>query len=125
WRVLVLIDSAERLLTPAAFNEMHALLSMQKMGKACLSFLVLGRDDLRNVLSKSPETASLVTRNFRLPSLGANEVHEYIDQKIKMAGLKPNPFTVDAMNAIYAKSGGQFAKAVHLAESCLIDAFIN
>ena len=90
-----------------------------------LSVLLIGQPELETRLQRAAY-APLRQRigiRFHLGPLSLQETIAYIEHRVRFAGGKVNPFTSQAMEEIYARSGGIPRLINTLATTALLDAF--
>jgi len=106
-RVLLIIDEAQNL-SRVALEEVRMLSNLQSDDQMLIQIMLVGQPELRTKIRK-PNLAQLnqrITVAYHIPALTREETAEYISFRLEKAGGKPDLFSNDAMDLIYATSGG-------------------
>src|SRR5438552_6349870 len=122
---VLIIDEAQLIPSKATFDEIRLLTNFQLDDQNLLSVLLIGQPELETRLQRPPY-APLRQRigiRFHLGPLSLQETIAYIEHRVRFAGGKVNPFTRQAMDEIYARSGGIPRLINTLATTALLDAF--
>jgi len=125
-KVLLIIDEAS-LLRMEVFAELHTLLQFEKDAKPFLPLVLAGQNNLLDCLAYQPAAplASRVVARSHLEGVNHQQMQQYIEHHLAIAGVTKNLFDQNAMTAIHQGSGGLFRKANHLARGALIVAAQN
>lgn len=120
-KVLLMIDEAS-LLRMEVFAELHTLLQFEKDAKPFLPLVMAGQNNLLDSLAYRPALplASRVVARSLLEGVNRQQMKEYIDHHLAIAGVTRNLFEDAAVTAIHQGAGGLFRKANHLARGALI-----
>ena len=119
--LLVTIDAAHRLVTPESCGEINAYLNLQALAGSCVTFLLAGDQRLKQLILSMPELSTRVAFTLEIHPLTRTETADYIDHRLRHAGVTAT-FDTDAVALIYDLSSGIAASIDHLAEGCLIEA---
>ncbi|MEZ5286662.1 MAG: AAA family ATPase [Vicinamibacterales bacterium] len=108
-RVLVVIDEAQNL-SDAALEELRMLSNFETEKSKLMQILLVGQPGLRARLA-SPELEQLnqrVTVRYHLTPLDAQDTHEYVNHRLRLAAASNTPMEFGAMltGAIHERSGG-------------------
>lgn len=122
-KVLLVVDEAG-LLRADVFMEMHVLMQFEQDSKHYLALVLAGQ---RNIIDKvcyrgSAPLASRVIARSHLTAITRDQMEEYLNHHVKIAGNKNRLFQEDAITAIQQGSGGLLRKANGLARGALIAA---
>lgn len=105
-RVLLVIDDAQSL-SQALLDEIRHLTSLAREAGLPLSILLVGQEELTALLQMDhPELHEKVHTRCRLRPLNEDETGEYIRHRLRIAGAEEGLFSADAMQAMFASSGG-------------------
>jgi type II secretory pathway predicted ATPase ExeA len=120
-KVMVVVDEAG-LLRADVFTEMHVLTQFEQDSKHYFALVLAGQ---RNVIDKvcyraSAPLASRVIARSHLSAITRDQMEEYLNHHVKIAGNKNRLFQDDAITAIQQGSGGLLRKANGLARGALI-----
>ena len=119
-KMAIVIDEAS-LLRADVFAELHTLNQFNFDSERYFSLILVGQNRLLDKLKyhTSVPFASRVMARAHLPSIGEDQMVEYIDHHLKISGTK-RLFTVNAISAIWQGSGGLLRKANFLSKGALI-----
>lgn len=122
-KLLLIVDEAS-LLRLDVFGELHTLLQYHIDSKGLLPLLLVGQSNLVDMLSfsKAKALASRVVARGHMQPLSEDEVRQYLEHHLKLAGCKRNLFTEEAMTAIRQGASGALRKINNLARGGLIAA---
>ncbi len=126
-RVLLVVDEAH--VMPAESLEQIRLLS--NLETAChklLQIVLFGQPELDTVL-RDPRLRALrdrVIERFALPVFDRPRVAEYLEFRLRIAGLEgPSPFSRAAVRAIWALAAGLVRRINLLADKAMLCAFVR
>ena len=125
-RVILIIDEAN-LLRPEIFAELHTLTKFDHDSQNLLSIALIGNNNLIDKLTyrSSAPLASRVIAKSHLNAITPEQMNEYIIHHLKIAGVKKQVFSDNAVTAIYQGSGGKLRAANNLARGGIIAAVIE
>jgi type II secretory pathway predicted ATPase ExeA len=120
-KLLLIIDEAS-LLRMEVLAELHTLVQFEKDAKPYLPLVLAGQNNLLDALCyrTAAPLASRVVARSHLEAVKLQEIKQYIEHHLAIAGLDHNPFDDPAVIAIHQGSGGLLRKANHLARGALI-----
>jgi len=120
-KLLLIIDEAS-LLRMEVFAELHTLLQFEKDAKPYLPLVMAGQNNLIDALSYRPAAplASRVVTKGHLEGVNRQQMQQYIEHHLAIAGVTRKLFEEATVTAIHQGSGGLFRKANHLARGALI-----
>jgi len=120
-KLLLVIDEAS-LLRLDVFTELHTLLQFDKDAKPYLPLVLAGQNNLLDSLSYRPSLplASRVVARSHLEAIHLQQMKQYLEHHLAIAGVTRNLFDDSAVTAIHQGSGGLLRKANHLARGALI-----
>lgn len=122
---VLIIDEAQLIPTKATFDEIRLLTNFQLDDQNLLSVLLIGQPELETRIDRlayAPLKQRIGMR-YRLGPLTLEETIEYIEHRVRVGGGRRNPFSREAMEEIYATSGGIPRLINTLATTALLDAF--
>jgi general secretion pathway protein A len=120
-KLLLVIDEAS-LLRMEVFAELHTLLQFEKDAKPFLPLIMAGQNNLIDSLTYRPAAplASRVVARSHLEGVNRQQMQQYIEHHLAIAGVSRNLFAEAAVTAIHQGAGGLFRKANNLARGALI-----
>lgn len=119
---IVIIDEAH-LLSPTMLQEIRFLTNFEVDSLSPLALILVGQPELRDKIRlRSLEAISQrITTRFHLVALTYEEMKEYIDHHLKVAGETKQLFTEAAMKKIYMHTKGILRLTNRLCAECLIN----
>ena len=125
-KILLVVDEAN-LLKIDVFAEIHTLSQFDHDSRHYLSMVLCGQTNLLDKLAfrSSEPLASRVIARTHLDTLRREQIVEYLNHHLKIAGVKKNLYHESAVNAIHQGSGGILRKTNSLARGGLIAAAIE
>jgi putative secretion ATPase (PEP-CTERM system associated) len=108
-RTLLVVDEAQNL-PLAALEELRMFSNFQLGNQPLMQIFLLGQPEFRDTFQESPSLEQLrqrVIATHHLEPMEADEVEPYILHRLAKVGWDGNPrFSADAMDELYAASGG-------------------
>ncbi len=104
---VLIIDEAQ-LLTPRALEGIRLLSNFETPSQKLLQIILIGQPELKDLIAR-PDLKQLrqrITVRFHLPSLSCEDVGNYLEQRLKVAGVTDTVFLQDAVHMISEFSGG-------------------
>ncbi len=124
-QVVVLIDEAHAMPTET-LEEVRLLSNLETSQHKLLQLVMFGQPELDTILSR-PNMRQLkerVTQNFSLEPLRRDDIAQYLDFRMRIAGYRgPEVFSPAAVKQITAASQGLTRRVNILAEKSLLSAF--
>jgi type II secretory pathway predicted ATPase ExeA len=121
---VVIVDEGH-LLSKEMLEEIRFLTNFRMDSFSPMSLILVGQPELRRILQMQVYEA-IVQRlgvRFHLPGMEREETHDYIQHRLKVAGVTNPLFTEDAVDLIHEYSGGIARKVNNVCTACLLDAF--
>ncbi len=125
-KVLVIIDEAQNL-DPETMEGLRLLSNLAQPGGQVLQVILAGQPGLRTLVS-SPELKQLEQRirvHYELETLSPQEVGEYIQHRLTVAGRSGQLFQKDALQRIFRFSQGVPRLVNQYANKALLSAFVE
>ncbi len=122
---VLIIDEAQLIPSKSTFDEIRLLTNFQLDDQNLLSVLLIGQPELETRLERGhyAPLRQRIGMRYRLGPLSLEDTMHYVEHRIRVAGGSRNPFTDDAVRAMYASSGGIPRLLNTLATTALLDAF--
>lgn len=122
-KVVLIIDEAS-LLRLEVFTELHTITQFEADSKPLLPIILAGQNNLLDLLiyRTSIPLSSRIIAKSHLQGVCRKDMELYIQHHLKIAGVKHQIFSEQAITAIHQGSGGLFRRANHLARGALIAA---
>jgi general secretion pathway protein A len=124
-KVVLIVDEAQNL-TKKVLEEIRLLSGIETHKEKVLRIILAGQPELKETLD-SPNLKQLVQRirlRFHLGPLDFNDMQEYIDHRLAVAGRSPNDlFEADTLEVIHRYTGGVPRLINTLCDTALLCAF--
>lgn len=122
-KVVLIIDEAS-LLRLDVFAELHTICQFEGDSKPLLPIMLAGQNNLVDLLlyRTSLPLSSRIVAKSHLEGVSRQDMDDYLNHHLKIAGISHNLFADDATTAIHQASGGILRRANHLARGALIAA---
>lgn len=103
----IFLDEVQQM-HPRTLDELKNLTNMSVGGENLLTMILVGQPEFRDVLNSMPQLDQRVSLRFHLNFLAGDEVGQYIQHRLEMAGRAEGKklFTPDAVAMIYRESHG-------------------
>lgn len=121
---VVIIDEVQMLNSKEIMEEFRGLLNMEMPEGKMVNFIFVGMPELDSVLALDEPLKQRVAIKVRLKSFSEENTKEYIIHRMHIAGSVNNPFTEDAMRAIYRYSNGVPRLINTICDNALLDGFL-
>lgn len=120
---LVIVDEAHVIEDAEVFEELRLLLNFQDESRFLLTLLLMGQPELKDRIHKNKQLVQRIAMGFHLEPLGKSEVSKYISHRMQVAGGNGNIFTDDAIELIFANSGGIPRRINQICDISLVTGF--
>jgi type II secretory pathway predicted ATPase ExeA len=116
----LLLDEAHLLPMPV-LDQLHILLNFQRDSKPWLSIILVGLPELREILKRNvlQSLTGRIAIRVHLPPLDADQVKQYVRQRMTAAGCQREVFAQDGLLLISKATGGIMRRIDVLATRCL------
>jgi len=121
-RHTVLIIDEAQLLTRDVLEQIRLLTNLETTKSKLLQIILIGQPELYDLLSRNDlrQLAQRVTARYHLGALERNEIEEYINCRLSVAGCKQPLFSGKALNKIHSLTDGIPRKINVLADQALL-----
>jgi len=118
---LIIIDEAQYLKTEV-LNDIKLLLNFKMDSVNNVIFVLSGQPVLNNILSKNIHDAlkQRILINYNADGLSLDETKDYINSRLKLAGVHDPVFNDNTYEAIYSCANTSVRRLNHLVEKCLL-----
>jgi len=106
-RVLLIIDESQRL-NHELMEEIRLLSNIDLSGKVLINIFFVGQTEFREILARQENRAvrQRITVSYHLAPLTEEEVRQYIDHRLTIAGASRAVFTAEALQAVSRTTQG-------------------
>ena len=125
--VLIVVDEAQNL-NPLVLEEIRLLANLEMFGRKLIQVILMGQPELTMNIAALPNDgfAQLVRLNHRIEPLTRDEICEYIDYRLYIAGNDGRlVFPRELLDGIICYTGGVPRLINQLCDMMLITAYIN
>ncbi|MEE8297321.1 MAG: AAA family ATPase [Hyphomicrobium sp.] len=122
---VLFVDEAQLFRNASAMEEFRGLLNLIHDGEKLVSMVLFGLYELGEIIKLDPPLAQRVDIRVELESMDRDESAKYLEHRIKSAGGSMKIFTSDAIDAMYAYSGGVPRLLNTLADNTLFDGLLS
>ncbi len=125
--LLLVVDEAQNL-NPPILEEIRLLANLEMFGRKLIQVILLGHEELAINITSLPNDAFLqnVRLNHHIEPLSRDEIHEYIDYRLYVAGNDGRlAFPKELLDGIICYTGGVPRLINQLCDMMLITAYIN
>jgi len=122
---VLIIDEAQLIADRELFDEIRLLTNFQLDDKNLLTVILMGQPELRTMLA-NPVFEPLrqrITMQFHLLPLEMEDVQEYLDCRLEVAGGESGLFLPDAVQRIYELSAGVPRRINVLATNAILEGY--
>lgn len=107
YRVVLIIDEAQRLLAPS-MEEIRLLSNLETEKDKMIQIIFAGQPELKKLLDSAQlkQLKQRISLWFHIPPLDFEATAQYIQHRLGVAGCSCNPFSQSAVKYIYRVSGG-------------------
>lgn len=122
---VLVIDEAQLIADREIFDEIRLLTNFQLDDRNLITIIIMGQPELREMLA-SPVFEPLrqrITMQFHLQPLAMDDVQEYLDCRLEVAGSEPGLFSPDAVQRIYELSSGVPRKINQIATNAILEGY--
>jgi hypothetical protein len=125
-KVLLIIDEAQNL-GAETLESIRLLLNLAQPGPQVLQLILVGQLSLVDVISR-PDLRQLRQRirvHYQLEPLARDELQEYVDHRLQVAGREKPLVTPKALDRVYELSGGVPRLVNHIVSKALLSGFVD
>ena len=124
-RHTVLIIDEAQLLKRDVLEQIRLLTNLETTKSKLLQIILIGQPELYGLLSRNDlrQLAQRVTARYHLGALQRNEIEEYVNYRLSVAGCKQPLFSRQALNKMHDLSGGIPRKINVLADHALLSTY--
>lgn len=123
-KAVVLIDEAQMLASRELMEEFRGLLNLEVPGRKLLSFVFFGLPELEDQLRLDPPLAQRVALKCRIEPFDYDTTEQYIKHRLRLAGARRNPLSVEALRVVHTYSQGTPRIINTLCDNALFEAFL-
>lgn len=121
---LVIVDEAHVIDDAGVFEELRLLLNFQDENRFLLTLLLMGQPELKERIHKNKQLVQRIAMGYHLEPLNKEEMVKYIAYRLEAAGGRSiNIFTNDAVELIFANSGGIPRRINQICDMSLVTGF--
>ena len=122
-KTIVVVDEAQAIESDTTLEELRLLLYFQLNEKFLVTLILIGQPELREKVAKIKQLDSRISIRYHLKHLDLNDTIKYIIFRLKVAGLKKNIITKEAIEKIYSYTGGVPREINNICDLALLDGY--
>jgi type II secretory pathway predicted ATPase ExeA len=103
---VVIIDEAHLIEDKLIFEELRLLLNLQYNNRFMLTLILLGQPELKEKINNIKQLEQRIFIKYHLTALEQEQIPEYIQHRLNIAGATRKIFEDNAFSSIYEGSGG-------------------
>jgi type II secretory pathway predicted ATPase ExeA len=103
---VIVIDEAQAIKNKDIFEELRLLLNFQLESAFLLTIVLLGQPELKATIVSLPQLSQRIAVRYHLEALDETETREYVQHRLKVAGVERPLFDDEACREIYFCSKG-------------------
>lgn len=121
---VLIIDEAQ-LLSPTVLEQVRLLTNLETTKAKLLQIILIGQPELNDVLARNDlrQLSQRVTARYHLPALAKNEIQDYVNFRLEVAGCKKPLFSAQSLKLLHQLSEGIPRKINVLADQALLGAY--
>ena len=123
-KLVTIIDGADRISGEKSFTELETLLQIQDVGSHCLSFVMVGRDPLRQNIQQHQGLQSKLGCQHEVMDWSYPEIVKFINHSIDQHKNLQLEIPEEVSSAIYSHYRGRIGPIVSALENILIECFL-
>lgn len=122
---VLVIDEAQMITEPEVFDEIRLLTNFQLDDRNLLGVVIMGQPELRTMMAlpRYEPLRQRISLHYHLRPLSLDEIMEYLDFRLEVAGGAPGLFTPDAVQRIHELTGGVPRKINSMATNAVLVAY--
>ncbi len=122
-KTIVIIDEAQAIESETTLEELRLLLNFQLNDQFLVTLILIGQPELRERVTSIKQLDSRISIRYHLHNLDLNDTMKYILFRLKVAGLKKNIITKEAIEKIYSYTNGVPREINNICDLALLDGF--
>ena len=122
-KTILIIDDAQAIQDKSILEELRLLLNFQLNEQFLLTLILIGQPELRDNVAKLKQLDSRISIRYHLRHLDLNDTTRYIMFRLKVAGLKRNILTKEAIDKIFSYTNGVPREINNICDLALLDGF--
>jgi Type II secretory pathway, component ExeA (predicted ATPase) len=122
-KTIVVIDEAQAIESETTLEELRLLLNFQLNEKFLVTLILIGQPELREKVVNIKQLDSRISIRYHLKHLDLNDTIRYVIFRLKIAGLKKNIITKEAIETIYSHTKGVPREINNICDLALLDGF--
>ncbi len=124
-RHTVLIIDEAQLLSRDVLEQVRLLTNLETTKAKLLQIILIGQPELNDVLTREDlrQLAQRVTARYHLPAIGRDEIQDYVNFRLSVAGCKKPLFSAQALKQLHKLTGGIPRKINVLADHALLGTY--
>lgn len=118
---ILVIDEAQIIDDPEVFEEVRLILNIQLEDRFLINILLVGQPELRERIMLYPQLDQRIAIKFHLHRFNHENSAQYVQHRLKVAGVEREIFTEEALYLLYKISNGVPRRINNIADLCLLE----
>jgi type II secretory pathway predicted ATPase ExeA len=123
-KAVILIDEAQMLQGREVMEELRGLLNLEVPGRKLLTFILFGLPSLEQCMALDEPLRQRVAVRYALGSLDRGTMADYIEYRMRVAGVSEQLFEKDALDLIFQYSRGIPRVVNTICNNCLLEGYL-
>jgi general secretion pathway protein A len=124
-KAVILIDEAQMLQSRDVMEELRGLLNLEVPGRKLLTFVLFGLGELEQSLSLDEPLRQRVAVRYSLSSLDRSTMEDYVEYRMRVAGVSDPLFEKDALDLVFQYSRGVPRLVNTISNNCLLEGYLQ
>ena len=124
-KAVILIDEAQMLQGREVMEELRGLLNLEVPGRKLLTFILFGLPSLEQCLALDEPLRQRVAVRYGLGSLDRSTMADYIEYRMRVAGVSEQLFEKDALDLLFQYSRGIPRVVNTICNNCLLEGYLQ
>jgi general secretion pathway protein A len=122
--VVLIIDESDVLAERGALGDLRALLNLEYEERRLLTLVLVGPNELLEILGREAGLAARIDVHVRLRPLDAEAATQYVTHRVRRVGGSPAILDASALQELIERSGGIVRRMNAIADNALFEAFL-
>jgi len=122
---IIVIDEAQAIEDLETYEELRLLLNFQQDNRFLITLILIGQPELRKQLKQLPQLKQRLMIEYHLNPLNEQDAMQYIEHRLRVAGMKQEIFEKKAKALIYRYSSGTPRIINGIADMSLLEGFVQ
>ena len=122
-KTVIIVDEAHVITDEDIFEELRLLLNFQYEDRFLLTLILAGQPELAERIRKNKQFSQRIAVGYSLGPLNEEETKNYIEHRLRVAGVERAIFAQNSFRLIFQNSGGIPRRINQICDMCLFTGF--